>query len=112
MLQVDSTRFRRLPPSRPPILPPPPRATSELCPVGITGTNGKTTTSAWIAAALAAARTTPILRTSTVGYYLDDEALGLPSDYKAFVGMMSFAAARGARDVVLELTSNALMHGY
>ena len=111
-MQVDSTRFSSLSPQRQIHLPAPSPAARRLRPIAVTGTNGKTTTTAWIAGVLAAARLTPVMRTSTVGYFLDEEALGLPRDYEAFLDMMGYAATRGARDVVLELTSNALLHGY
>jgi UDP-N-acetylmuramoyl-L-alanyl-D-glutamate--2,6-diaminopimelate ligase len=111
-MQVDSARFRSFAPTGQGHLPAPCTSARALRPIAVTGTNGKTTTTAWIAAALTASRTTPVMRTSTVGYFLDDEPLGLPPDYESFLAMVGYASVRGARDVVLELTSNALLHGY
>jgi len=112
MLHIDAARFRSHAPRAPLTLPSAPRSARGMQTIGVTGTNGKTTTSSWIASALAAVRATPVLRTSTVGYFLDEEPLGLPPDYEAFVAMMTYAKDRGARDVVLELTSKALLNGY
>jgi UDP-N-acetylmuramoyl-L-alanyl-D-glutamate--2,6-diaminopimelate ligase len=92
-------------------VPAPPAFKRQLTSVGVTGTNGKTTTTAWVAAALAAARR-PVVRATTVGMYLDEEELDLPRSYQGFVQAMRAGYERGGRYAALELTSEALMRGF
>ena len=56
--------------------PPPPDWAHELLTVGVTGTNGKTSTTRWIAAALATLGRGPVARVTTVGSFVGDEAHG------------------------------------
>ena len=79
--------------------------------VGVTGTNGKTSTTTWIAAALRA-RSSPVVRATTVGYYLDDEELALPRDYDGFLAVMRACIDRGGTLAAIELTSEALARGF
>ncbi len=79
--------------------------------VGVTGTNGKTSTTTWIAAALRA-RSSPVVRATTVGYYLDDEELTLPKDYDGFLAVMRACIDRGGTLAAIELTSEALARGF
>jgi UDP-N-acetylmuramoyl-L-alanyl-D-glutamate--2,6-diaminopimelate ligase len=78
--------------------------------VGITGTNGKTTTTTWLAAALRAAQS-PVFCATTLGYFLDDEKLSAGKGYEGFLDAARAASARGARVAALELTSQALWSG-
>jgi UDP-N-acetylmuramoyl-L-alanyl-D-glutamate--2,6-diaminopimelate ligase len=84
--------------------------------VGVTGTNGKTTTTAWIAAALRRlARQKgagPVARATTVGYFLDDEERTLEKTYAGFVDAMKECLDRGGRYAAIELTSEALANGF
>ena len=84
--------------------------------VGITGTNGKTTTTVWIAAALRAlARAEgsgPVARATTVGFFLDDEEVAVVPSYEGFVAAMAACSERGGRHAAIELTSEALARGF
>ena len=79
--------------------------------MGVTGTNGKTSTTTWLAAALAR-RARPVVRATTLGYFLDDVELDLPKDYDGFVETMRTCHARGGRLAAIELTSEALARGF
>jgi UDP-N-acetylmuramoyl-L-alanyl-D-glutamate--2,6-diaminopimelate ligase len=92
-------------------VPSPPAWSRGLRTVGVTGTNGKTSTTTWIAAALRA-RSRPVVRATTVGYYLDDEELALPKDYDGFLAVMRTCLDRGGTLAAIELTSEALARGF
>ena len=97
-------------------VPAPPAWSKQLFTVGITGTNGKTTTTAWVAAALQRlARSTgagPVARATTVGFFLDDEERTIEKSYTGFVDAMSVCVERGGRYAAIELTSEALANGF
>jgi UDP-N-acetylmuramoyl-L-alanyl-D-glutamate--2,6-diaminopimelate ligase len=79
--------------------------------VGVTGTNGKTSTTHMLAAAFAAAgRST--LRIGTVGVDLDGQALPRGKRFNDFLATMQLAADRGCRHAVIEATSRGLAQGY
>ncbi len=92
-------------------VPEPPAWARELATVGVTGTNGKTTTTTWIAWILRALGR-PVVRATTVGYYVDDDELPHARDWTGFVEAMQTGRARGARHAVIELTSEALARGF
>ena len=96
--------------------PAPPAWSSELFTVGVTGTNGKTTTTAWVAAALrslAASRGEgPVARATTVGFFLDDEEVPVEKTYAGFIAAMRTCFERGGRHAAIELTSEALAQGF
>lgn len=92
-------------------VPDPPPWASSLTSVGTTGTNGKTTTTTWIAKALAA-HGGPVVRATTIGFYLDDEELPHEKSYDGFVQTMREGLDRGARFASIELTSEALAQGF
>lgn len=96
--------------SHSPFPPPPPWAFS-LATAGVTGTNGKTSTTRWLAAALQSGAQ-PVARVTTVGAYLDEEPLGIPADYYAFLEILATAHARGGRFAALECTSESLRLGF
>jgi UDP-N-acetylmuramoyl-L-alanyl-D-glutamate--2,6-diaminopimelate ligase len=101
------------PPRRVPI---PPAWSTQLFTVGITGTNGKTTTTAWVAAALRRlARSVgagPVARATTVGFFLDDELREVEKSYVGFVDAMHTCFERGGRHAAIELTSESLANGF
>jgi len=97
-------------PARSPF-PPPPSWAREIFTVGVTGTNGKTTTTRFIAAALARLGA-PALRVTTVGTFLGEERLDLPATYDGFLAAMERARDAGARCAAIELTSEALALGF
>ena len=91
---------------------PPPFAWAEdLLTVGVTGTNGKTSTVHLIAAALAAAGD-PVLTVGTVGYFLDGQDLALPRTLSSFHQAFQGLKERGGRYGSVEVTSKALMEGF
>jgi UDP-N-acetylmuramoyl-L-alanyl-D-glutamate--2,6-diaminopimelate ligase len=76
----------------------------------VTGTNGKTSTAAFVAAAVSSGR--PVVRAVTTGFYLGDEELEVPKSYQGFLAAMRIGLERGARHAAVELTSEALFHGF
>ena len=79
--------------------------------VGVTGTNGKTSTVHMIARAFAAAGE-PWLLLGTTGYFLDGEELDVPHTDRGFMESFRRAHARGVRLASVEVTSKALAEGY
>lgn len=79
--------------------------------VGVTGTNGKTSTTWMIAAAVRAAGCSA-LRISTLGVALDDEVLPRGKRWSDFLATLELAVGRGCRHAVIEATSLALAQGY
>jgi UDP-N-acetylmuramoyl-L-alanyl-D-glutamate--2,6-diaminopimelate ligase len=79
--------------------------------VGVTGTNGKTSTTA-MTAALLGELARPVARVTTVGSFLDDEPLELPGHYDGFIETMRRCLAAGGKYAAIELTSEALALGF
>jgi UDP-N-acetylmuramoyl-L-alanyl-D-glutamate--2,6-diaminopimelate ligase len=98
-----------MPALRPP--PAPPSWADSLFTVGVTGTNGKTSTTAMIAALLAELGR-PVARVTTVGSFLDDELLDVGSHYDGFLETMRRCLAAGGKYAAIELTSEALALGF
>ena len=92
------------------VLEPPPWA-SELFSLGVTGTNGKTTTTTWLAHALA---TVPsdVVRVTTLGVFQGDEQLHYEDTYAGVIQSLRHGIDHGARFAAMELTSQALARGY
>jgi UDP-N-acetylmuramoyl-L-alanyl-D-glutamate--2,6-diaminopimelate ligase len=94
----------------------PPAWSAQVFTVGVTGTNGKTTTTAWVAAALRALAVSrgegPVARATTVGFFLDDEEVAVEKTYEGFVAAMHACFERGGRHAAIELTSEALAGGF
>lgn len=99
-----------IPPNARPVAAPAPWAESYFS-IGVTGTNGKTSTVWMIAAALRAAGL-PALRISTLGVALGDEPMHRGKRYADFLAVLASAAERGCRHAVIETTSLALAQGY
>jgi UDP-N-acetylmuramoyl-L-alanyl-D-glutamate--2,6-diaminopimelate ligase len=78
--------------------------------VGVTGTNGKTSTTTLVASALRAAGHS-VLSETTLGYALDDEVITVPRTVGGFLTALEGAAARGVRHAAIEVTSEALARG-
>ncbi|MBI5534065.1 MAG: UDP-N-acetylmuramyl-tripeptide synthetase [Deltaproteobacteria bacterium] len=91
--------------------PPPPDWSTRLRTLGVTGTNGKTSTTAFLAAALRTIAR-PVLRNTTVGAFLDDEPLDVPATYDGFLEGMRTCLDRGGTFAAIELTSEALALGF
>jgi UDP-N-acetylmuramoyl-L-alanyl-D-glutamate--2,6-diaminopimelate ligase len=92
-------------------LPPPPPWKSDLLTVGVTGTNGKTTTTRLVAAALGSAHR-PVVSTTTVGSFLDDEGFAADETHDGFLALLRAGRERGGRFAALEMTSEALARGF
>lgn len=78
--------------------------------VGVTGTNGKTSTTTLVASAMRAARHRVLLET-TIGYSLDGEKLDVPRTVGGYLSALERAARAGARHAAIEVTSEALARG-
>jgi UDP-N-acetylmuramoyl-L-alanyl-D-glutamate--2,6-diaminopimelate ligase len=78
---------------------------------GITGTNGKTSTTRLLAAALRAAGHSTF-ELGTLGVWLDDEPIRRGKNFSDFLASLQWVASRGCQHAVLELTSLALAQGY
>ncbi len=93
---------------------PPPAAppwAQSLFTVGVTGTNGKTSTTALIAGLLGVLGR-PVARVTTVGSFLDEERLVVPAHYAGFLSTMQRCLERGGRYAAVEFTSEALAMGF
>jgi UDP-N-acetylmuramoyl-L-alanyl-D-glutamate--2,6-diaminopimelate ligase len=78
---------------------------------GVTGTNGKTSTSSMLTHVLRSAGKSVLLET-TLGYRLDDRELDVPRTMEGYVTAFKTAHDAGARTAVAEVTSQALARGY
>lgn len=79
--------------------------------VGVTGTNGKTSTTQLVAAALSGPGR-PVLSETTIGYTFDGRAIEVPRTLRGFLGALAKAAKLGGRHAAIETTSQALSRGY
>jgi len=93
------------------VLPEPPEWARELFSVGVTGTNGKTSTTRWIAACLARVAR-PVAQTTTLGSYLDETPFAATRDFGGFLATMRAALDGGGRFAAIELSSEALARGF
>ena len=98
-----------MPALRPPPAPPP--WAESLLTVGVTGTNGKTSTTALVAALLSVLAE-PVARVTTVGSFLADERLDVPGHYDGFLETMRRCVAAGGKYAAVEFTSEALAAGF
>lgn len=89
----------------------PPEWSRRLTTVGITGTNGKTSTTRWTAACLAQVAR-PVAQTTTLGSFLDDTPFEAPRNFDGVLATMRAAIDRGGRFAAVELTSEALARGF
>ena len=84
---------------------------AKLLSVGVTGTNGKTSTTGMVAALLGLVAR-PVARVTTLGCFVDDERLALADHYAGFLATMQRCLDAGGRYAALELTSEALALGF
>jgi UDP-N-acetylmuramoyl-L-alanyl-D-glutamate--2,6-diaminopimelate ligase len=77
----------------------------------VTGTNGKTTTTTMIEAIVAAAGEAHA-RVTTLGAWVNGEALGSETSSEVFDRAITRAAERGVRCLAVETTSQALAEGF
>jgi UDP-N-acetylmuramyl-tripeptide synthetase len=92
--------------------PPPPSWADEIVTVAVTGTDGKTSTTRFVAAGLAAAKLGPVARMTTVDAGIDDELGPPPADHAEFLTMMRRLHERGGRRAAIEVTSATLGLGF
>jgi UDP-N-acetylmuramoyl-L-alanyl-D-glutamate--2,6-diaminopimelate ligase len=85
-------------------------AHARLRTVGVTGTNGKTTTTSMLATIVRAAGE-PAARVTTVGAWVDDELVQGADLVDEFVITVERAVARGVKTIAVEMTSKALAAG-
>jgi UDP-N-acetylmuramoyl-L-alanyl-D-glutamate--2,6-diaminopimelate ligase len=90
---------------------PPRRWAEPFFTVGVTGTNGKTSTTFLVGHALRAAGHSAVV-VGTLGYFIDDEPQDEPRTLTGFMNTFERAAGRGIRHAAVELTSLALARGY
>jgi UDP-N-acetylmuramoyl-L-alanyl-D-glutamate--2,6-diaminopimelate ligase len=83
----------------------------QILTVGVTGTNGKTSTTLLLAHAMRAGGQR-VLTESTLGYCLDDEPIDVPRTVSGFVHAFEVASARGCNHAAIEVTSEALANGF
>ncbi|HEY3821459.1 MAG TPA: UDP-N-acetylmuramoyl-L-alanyl-D-glutamate--2,6-diaminopimelate ligase [Polyangiaceae bacterium] len=93
------------------VIPAPPDWSRRLVTVGITGTNGKTSTTRWTAACLARLAR-PVAQTTTLGSYLDDAPFETTRDFEGFLATMRAGLDAGGRFAAIEVTSEALARGF
>ena len=93
------------------MFPPPPPWSSRIFTVGVTGTNGKTTTTTYLAAALGCA-SPGVSRITTVGSFFGPDKLDVQPTYDGFVQAMHYGLERGSRFAAVEVTSEALAAGF
>jgi UDP-N-acetylmuramoyl-L-alanyl-D-glutamate--2,6-diaminopimelate ligase len=84
-------------------------AHARLRTVGVTGTNGKTTTTSMVAAIAATAGESA--RVTTVGAWVDDELVSGTDLVDEFLVTVERAVARGVKTIAVEMTSKALAAG-
>ncbi|MBL8740687.1 MAG: hypothetical protein JNK04_06330, partial [Myxococcales bacterium] len=80
--------------------------------VGVTGTNGKTSTARWAAAALGASSAHPVLCLDSVAWRIGDRDLGGCRSEAALEAALAAFADAGGDAGVIELTSHALGTGF
>lgn len=83
----------------------------DLCSVGITGTNGKTSTTTMLASMILAAGQR-VYTATTLDYALDLKPLAVARSWGGFVEGAELARAAGARHAAIEITSQGLARGH
>ncbi len=91
--------------------PPPYPWADRFFTIGVTGTNGKTSTTRLITSILRADGRS-VLTETTIGYDLDDVPLDVARTVNGYLTAFGRAAEAGAKDAVVEVTSHALARGY
>ena len=92
-------------------LPDPPAWAREIFTVGVTGTNGKTTTTTFVARALASDGR-PVAWITSLGAFIGERRVEVAASYDGFVDLMRQAREAGTTRAAIELTSEALAAGF
>jgi UDP-N-acetylmuramoyl-L-alanyl-D-glutamate--2,6-diaminopimelate ligase len=92
-------------------LPVAPAWSRELTTLGVTGTNGKTSTTRWLGNVLARL-SSPVAMATTLGSFLDDEPIEVEKTWDGFVATMRAGYERGGKFASIELTSESLARGF
>ncbi len=92
--------------------PPPPTWAADIASVGVTGTNGKSSTTRFVWAGLGADVEGPVGRVTTVDAAVGDEVSAPPDDHNAFLAMMGRLHRLGGRRAAIEATSATLALGF
>lgn len=79
--------------------------------MGVTGTNGKTSTTRFTAAALGSLAR-PVASFTTLGAFLDEEPVEVAQSYRGVLDAVRSVLDRGGRYAVLEVTSEVLSLGF
>jgi UDP-N-acetylmuramoyl-L-alanyl-D-glutamate--2,6-diaminopimelate ligase len=79
--------------------------------VGVTGTNGKSSTTALVAAILGIDGH-PALSAMTTGYRIGEREVATPANWQAFLELAEAADRQGCRRAAIEVTSQALARGH
>lgn len=79
--------------------------------VGVTGTNGKTSTTRLVAAAMET-EARPVMSETTIGYEFRGQPVKVARTLHGYLGALARAARLGSRHAAIEVTSQALMRGY
>ncbi|PRQ07559.1 UDP-N-acetylmuramoyl-L-alanyl-D-glutamate--LD-lysine ligase [Enhygromyxa salina] len=94
------------------IYPPAPDWADDITSVGVTGTNGKTSTTRFIAAGLAAGADGLVAQVTTVAAGIDEPLGPPPANHAAFIQLMQRLWDRGGRHAAVEATSATLGLGF
>jgi UDP-N-acetylmuramoyl-L-alanyl-D-glutamate--2,6-diaminopimelate ligase len=97
--------------SEPAIVPPAQPWAEPWRTIGVTGTNGKTSTTVLAAAAIQAAAR-HVFSSTTLDYRIDGEALAVERSWPGFLAAAEQCDRLGGRHAVVEITSQALARGY
>jgi UDP-N-acetylmuramoyl-L-alanyl-D-glutamate--2,6-diaminopimelate ligase len=92
--------------------PPAPPWAHDIASVGVTGTNGKSSTTRFIWAGLGAHADGPVARVTTVDSAVGDDVRAPPADHDTFLQMMRTLHERGGRRAAIEATSATLGLGF
>jgi UDP-N-acetylmuramoyl-L-alanyl-D-glutamate--2,6-diaminopimelate ligase len=94
-----------------PRIPAAPDWAHEVLSIGVTGTNGKSTTTTWLALLLREFGGS-VFSATTLGYALDDQRLSFAATFEGFTAAVTAGHQAGAKHFALEMTSEALAVGF
>ncbi len=97
--------------TQPRIVPPALPWAASWCTIGVTGTNGKTSTTTLAAAAVQAAGH-HVFSSTTLDYCIDGVSLQLERSWSSFLAAAERCHQKGGHHAVVEITSQALSRGY